>query len=389
MNTAPLPQDDEHDPLIEAIGRATAWALGPDRITRSRTAAILLCAMMYGICCSAASVAADVGVMRPFAPWLLAFTCAPAYLVFFALVRSGATRQFKDPSLMMAQSIFALLAISFAYTAVGPHDRGVVLVLVALVVVFGMYAHTPKQSAVISIAATIMLGLSMGALSQLDPVYYPPQNELIRFELMAGAMPPLILCAYQLSAWRSRLSAQRKELKVALEQVHKLATRDALTGLCNRRHMQDKLAQCASRFDRYGERFTVVLLDLDHFKRVNDQHGHRVGDEALVAFAAAAHRVLRDTDTIARWGGEEFLIVLPNTSVHKAKIALQRLRDALAHKQVSAIHPALRVQFSAGVAVHDTPGTWNHTLERADQALYQAKQQGRNRDSIALAPKQA
>jgi diguanylate cyclase (GGDEF)-like protein len=176
-------------------------------------------------------------------------------------------------------------------------------------------------------------------------------------------------------------------LKVALEQVQKLATRDVLTGIYNRRFMQDKLDDAVKRFDRYGERFAVVLVDLDHFKRVNDQYGHKVGDQALMAFASAAGLVLRDTDTIARWGGEEFIFLLPNTSAHKALVAMERLRQTLQHCTVSPDVPSLRVQFSSGLAVHDTVAALNHTLERADRALYAAKNEGRNRDGVAPADK--
>lgn len=377
------PPSPQHDPIIDGIGRLVTFVFGPDRVTRARTAAILLCAVMYGICCSAAYYAADLNLMRPFAPNLLLMTSMPAYMAFFALVRTGRTRRLKDPTLMLPQNIFALLAIAFAYTAVGPNDRGIVLVLIALVMVFGMYTHTPKQSVVIGLMAMLLLGLSMGILSRVDPDYYPPKIELLRFELMLGTVPSLIYSAYQIASWRNRLSDQRRDLKVALEQVQQLATRDVLTGLYNRRFMQDRLEDSVKRFERYGERFTIVLIDLDHFKRVNDQYGHKVGDQALTAFASAAGMVLRDTDTIARWGGEEFIFLLPNTSAHKAVVALERLRMTLANCSVSENVPSLRVKFSSGIAVHENVAALNHTLERADRALYQAKNEGRDRDITA------
>ncbi len=377
------PPTVQHDPIIDGVGRLVTFVFGPDRATRARTAAVLLCALMYAICCSAAYYAADLKLMRPFAPNLLLMTSMPAYTAFFLLVRTGRTRHLKDPTLMLPQNIFALLAIAFAYTAVGPNDRGIVLVLIALVMVFGMYTHTPKQSVVIGLLAMLLLGLSMGILSQVEPDYYPPNVELLRFELMLGTVPSLIYSAYQISSWRNRLSAQRKDLKIALEQVQQLATRDVLTGLYNRRFMQDRLEDCVKRFERYGERFTIVLIDLDHFKRVNDQYGHKVGDQALTAFASAASMVLRDTDTIARWGGEEFIFLLPNTSAHKAVVALERLRATLANSSVSANVPQLRVKFSSGIAVHESVAALNHTLERADRALYRAKSEGRDRDVTA------
>lgn len=387
MSEARLANQSEDDPLLNGVSQMVATIFGPDRLTRSRTAAILLCALMYMICCWAAFYVADLGMIRPFAPRLLLMTTVPTYAVLYSLVRSGKTRRLKDPALMIPQNIFALLSISFAYMALGPNDRGIVLVLMALVMVFGMYTHTPRHSVQVGGMAMLILGISMGVLSHLDPAYYPPTLELIRFELMLGTLPPMIFTAYLISSWRNRLVKQRRELKAALEQVHRLATHDSLTGLHNRRHMQEKLENCVMRFDRYGERFTIALVDLDHFKQINDRHGHRVGDESLQAFATAALGVLRDTDTIGRWGGEEFLILMPNTSQEKTQVALERLRTAMAGTTLTASAPELRVTFSVGVAVHESVAALNHSIERADQALYLAKTTGRDRVVIAPAAK--
>jgi diguanylate cyclase len=373
----------QHDPIIDSMGRLVKVIFGPDRATRARTGVILLCALMYAICCSAAFYAAEVGMMRDFAPKLLLLTAIPCYTAFYVLVRTGRTRTMRDPNLMIPQQSFSLLAIAFAYTAIGPHDRGLVLVLIALVMVFGMYTHQPRQAAFAGVLAMVLLAMCMGVLSHIDPVYYPPTLELLRFEQMIGTLPPLILAAYQISAWRNRLAQQRRELRDTLEKVQTLASRDALTGLYNRRHMQDRLVDSAKRHERYGERFTVVLVDLDHFKRINDVHGHRVGDEALMTFASAAMLALRESDTVGRWGGEEFLFILPNTSPAKALVALDRLRAALQHCGISSRVPGLRVAFSAGIAQHDLAAPVHRTLERADHALYQAKTAGRNRSLVS------
>jgi len=384
METHNTPTGSQSDPIIDGIGQLVTTIFGPDRSTRARTAAILLCALMYVICCGAAYQAANLQLMRPFAPPLLLLTSLPAYVVFYSLVRTGRTKGLSDPALMLPQNLFALIAIAFAYTAIGPHDRGIVLVLIALVMVFGMYTHTPKQSVAIGLLAMLLLGVSMGVLAHVDPDYYPPELEMLRFELLLGTVPSLIFCAHQLTSWRNRLTIQRRELRVALEDVQRMATRDVLTGLFNRRFMQERLEEAIKRFDRYGERFALVLVDLDHFKKINDQHGHKVGDQALMAFASAAGLVLRDTDVLARWGGEEFLFVLPNTAAHKSLAALERLRQSLEVATVSPDVPTLRVRFSAGIAVHDTARTLSQTLERADHALYEAKRRGRNQDVVDL-----
>lgn len=376
------------DRLMDALQRSALAILGPDRHTRGHTSIILLCAVMYAICCAAAAHAATVGMMLPIGPQILTIVTFPAHLVFYVLVRSGVTRHWRDPGLMVLQNLYALLAISFAYITLDPSERGMVLVLIALVIVFGMYTHAPRLSVMNGVLAMVLLGAAMGVLSSVDPTYYPPQLELLRFGVMLGSLPVLIFTAYLISSWRQRLSTQRRELQQALDQVQQLATRDALTGLYNRRHMQEKLAYAAQRFQRYGERFTVALIDLDHFKRINDEHGHVVGDQALMAFASAASMVLRDTDTLARWGGEEFLFLMPNTSPQKATIALDRVRDALASVTVSQVAPQLRLRFSAGLALCLGQEGTDATLERADQALYQAKSAGRHRSVVAAGPEQ-
>lgn len=376
------------DRLMDALQRSALFILGPDRHTRGHTSIILLCAVMYAICCAAAAHAATVGMMLPIGPQLLIAVTFPAHLVFYLMVRSGVTRHWRDQGLMVLQNLYAQLAIAFAYVTLDPSERGMVLVLIALVIVFGMYTHTPRLSVMNGVLAMVLLGAAMGVLSSVDPAYYPPQLEMLRFGVMLGSLPVLIFTAYLISSWRKRLSTQRRELQQALDQVQQLATRDSLTGLYNRRHMQEKLAYAAQRYQRYGERFTVALIDLDHFKRINDEHGHLVGDQALMAFASAASMVLRDTDTLARWGGEEFLFLMPNTSPQKAVIALDRVRDALVSVSVSDAAPQLRLRFSAGLALHQGQEGTEATLERADQALYQAKSAGRHRSVVAMAPEQ-
>jgi diguanylate cyclase (GGDEF)-like protein len=163
-------------------------------------------------------------------------------------------------------------------------------------------------------------------------------------------------------------------------QVEQLVTRDALTGLVNRKQMQELLEREALRQARSGRAFCVVLVDLDHFKRINDQHGHPVGDEVLCAFARAAQAGLRETDTIARWGGEEFLLLMRETDPEPAgQVAVERLRQTIAAMRPSQAVPSLRFTFSAGVAQHRNGEPLAQTIAAADRALYAAKAAGRNR----------
>jgi len=212
-----------------------------------------------------------------------------------------------------------------------------------------------------------------------DPVLYEPHLEFIRFVLAASTLPALSSVAYFVSKVRERLIEQKGELAHALALLQEVASRDELTRLVNRRHMQQRIEEEASMQLRSGEPFCLALLDLDHFKRINDQYGHAKGDQVLKDFAEAAQQALRKTDVLARWGGEEFLLMLPNEQPASAAAALARIGACLQAHLTTPGASGLPVTFSAGLTDHPPGEPLHETLERADQALYAAKNQGRNR----------
>jgi diguanylate cyclase len=159
-----------------------------------------------------------------------------------------------------------------------------------------------------------------------------------------------------------------------------LASRDELTGLYNRRHMSELLAQQRLACQRGGEGFAVALVDLDHFKRINDTHGHAAGDSVLRAFAEQARAATRGTDTVGRWGGEEFLVIYPRSTAHEAAQAAARLREHVAAAVVTTPDgQPLTFTVSIGITEHVPPESIEVLVERADRAMYQAKSQGRDR----------
>jgi len=160
-----------------------------------------------------------------------------------------------------------------------------------------------------------------------------------------------------------------------------LATRDPLTNCLNRRAMGNLMEEEQNRLERYGRPFTIILLDLDRFKAINDSAGHGVGDNVLVALASLLWESLRTEDSLARWGGEEFLILLPETDqAHGAALA-ERLR--LRVEEHNFFVPGFTVTFSAGVAGAQPQQSVDELTSRADQALYQAKE---TRNAVILAP---
>jgi diguanylate cyclase (GGDEF)-like protein len=182
-----------------------------------------------------------------------------------------------------------------------------------------------------------------------------------------------------LTQLRAKSSRRKTELAEALARIQDLAMRDELTGLFNRRHMLELLNNEKHRSIRAERSFCIALIDVDHFKAVNDTHGHGVGDEVLSSVAEVISGGLRETDVVARWGGEEFLIMFTDTDDVGAELVLSRMQTMLAASSVSRQVAGLQVTFSAGLTRYDPEEMLTRTIDRADRALYMAKAAGRNR----------
>src|SRR5882762_3973269 len=207
-------------------------------------------------------------------------------------------------------------------------------------------------------AADIVVGLEAGA----DDYIRKPANEA---ELLA------------------RLKAGRRIVELT-RQVQLLSVTDSLVGTYNRRYLTDQLALEIERARRYGRPLAVLIADLDHFKRINDDHGHLTGDEVLQGFADRVRTSIRQNDWIARYGGEEFVVVLPDTNLAAAVATAEKIRLRCASAQMATTIGALVVTASFGVAALEClsvteTATVATLLHRADVALYRSKNAGRNR----------
>jgi diguanylate cyclase (GGDEF)-like protein len=169
------------------------------------------------------------------------------------------------------------------------------------------------------------------------------------------------------------------ELRSQTEFLEKQTREDALTGLYNRRFLNMQLEQEFKRAKRYGNALSVVMCDIDHFKKINDTFSHQVGDEVLRTLGRIFKAYSRSVDTVARFGGEEFVLVLPETPKEKAAVLCEKLRTAVEHYTWSEIHPQLRVTISFGISDNVRLGNYEKMLAEADEKLYEAKNSGRNR----------
>ena len=185
-------------------------------------------------------------------------------------------------------------------------------------------------------------------------------------------------------ALEAQLIAARDRAEAVADDLYILAITDELTGLANRRHFLTRLDAELDRAARQRQPLALALFDVDHFKRINDKHGHGIGDEVLRAIGAVCHKTMRTVDLVGRLGGEEFGIILPASDLDAASAACERLRNAIAAQRIALPDgSSISITVSVGIALLHDDETASRFLKRADDALYQAKEAGRDRLRVA------
>ncbi|MBT9511213.1 MAG: GGDEF domain-containing protein [Acidovorax sp.] len=302
-------------------------------------------------------------------------------VVMTAFIRCGATARLRDPSLTLPQMAWTITSGAVAYVLAG-EARGLVPSVLAMILFFGTFGLTVAEVFGIGIYALLAFACAIAATTRFsaNPFGYLDTAYALMVAIVLGGCIALNL---RIQRIRARLQQQREALAQALDINRELATRDELTGLLNRRAMLDLMELEHRRSLRNGRPMLLAQLDIDHFKPINDQHGHAMGDRALQAFAGTVRANVRDTDVLARWGGEEFVLMLCDTQPDDARELLERIRQAVEALEIPHATGTLHMSVSAGLALHLAGDSVVHTLERADQALYTAKALGRNRWVVA------
>ncbi len=302
---------------------------------------------------------------------------------YMVLSETGFTERFKDHYFVVPQVIVsAAILLAFAYIA--PEVGMMFLCTLFVVFNFGSLRSTPQQTAIFCTA--MALGLAGLFLLTDKPISMPHGTYLERFATMSVFILTIGRCMFLgifSSAMRQSLYQSGLKLKQAYKRIEELAELDELTGSFNRRCIMRMLDDEIARAHRSQTPCSIALIDLDWFKRINDGYGHPTGDEVLRTFAITVFANIRNFDRFGRYGGEEFLLVLPDTLGDSAANILDRLRVIIASLDWSAFSPDMRVTISAGVATLRPDETEDSLLARADNALYSAKARGRNRIASA------
>ena len=191
-----------------------------------------------------------------------------------------------------------------------------------------------------------------------------------------GEVEKVCLLVYDVTEFAS----SKRALERANEQLAKLSMTDRLTGLLNRGTWENLVDAEYERFRRYGQATSLVMFDIDHFKPVNDTYGHLAGDEVIRHTADVTRNNIRQSDSAGRYGGEEFGIILPETDAESARVICERIREAIENSTVSTTAGDIRYTVSMGIAqLTETPENYMQWMQKADEALYKAKENGRNK----------
>ena len=316
------------------------------------------------------------------APWPRVLACAAvavgSSLGFYVVVRRGWNLRWSDATLLLAQ-FNAGIAMQLAFMLLLPKLWFVFVLAILVTYVFGMVSFDSRRFTL----AWLLIGAAVGVAFWLvrDRFAYPavtPATLFVLWLTFVVALRQLTTIGVQFSALRAQLSEKNRQLSQSVARIEELARIDELTGVLNRRAFMEALDDEMRRAQRSAQRFSVALLDIDHFKAVNDRHSHQAGDEVLRQTCQAARACLRSTDRFARYGGEEFVLLLtPLNDSALAQIVSERVRQAIEQHRWPQGLPAVTV--SVGVATVDADDTVERLIARADAALYRAKGEGRNR----------
>lgn len=306
---------------------------------------------------------------------------------FLFLLRSGFNKHFKDPSLAGIQIVTGTVLVTYLMIFLGDL-RGSMLMLYPMGLIFGIFQLSPRAYLLHSIFALCCYAAVIG----VEFHFHLSERDLTLQLIEWGALACFLgwLCVFagyvrklkeQLQHRHSTLRLHQETLKGMMGQLQDLAATDSLTGLANRRHF---IHESRRRIQLLGPGKTlgIALVDLDHFKRINDNYGHAAGDEVLLGFARVAAENLRGGDLVARFGGEEFVLLLNNSDMVSLQHCLDRIRNAFSRTEFPCLPEGTFCTLSAGLTLIRPGDELDACISEADQALYHAKNTGRNRCEV-------
>ncbi len=342
------------------------------RAQRVRLQYLRMSIISYGLALFVAALGAALNLLEwRYVFWFFLFAAGVSGGLY-ACFRSGLNLRFDDPSFVALQNLLPLAPMLFLiYQADSALGRSALLIVSLSGVLYGaLNLEIRRFLVVIAVYVAGYCGLFL--VMAIDPLKATDSapGEWMILTAVASFMLQMGLLGSYIGRLRTRLTQHS-------ERIRELAIRDELTGSYNRRYLIDTLDRERARAER-GRAFSVCLMDIDHFKQVNDRYGHAVGDEVLCGFTQLIRKSIREIDTCGRYGGEEFLLIMPESAAGAARAVAERLHAAIEAHTFDADGQTFSVTLSLGVAESRVGEPYAALLQRADKALYDAKHGGRN-----------
>ncbi|MDL0430662.1 GGDEF domain-containing protein [Marinobacter sp. TBZ242] len=303
------------------------------------------------------------------------FAGSATILIIFAALLSvnGIIYLASHNSTLQRRGFITVITVLFTYLAVNAVEDGSAIIWLFAYPPIIFYISEARVGVIACVGGLAAVALLFSPLG--DMVFDTPYSTSFRLTMLAVLGFEMFTCfVLDQSRRRSKLGL----LKLAAEFEY-AAKHDALTGLYNRREAHEQLETEYQRYMRNGRAFSVLLMDIDLFKSVNDNYGHHVGDETIMMVARTLREQSRKVDTLSRWGGEEYLVLLPETDITEAVQTANRIRQAIASTPVRAEKRTVNITISVGTATIHGAESVDRLLQRADEALYRAKDMGRNK----------
>jgi len=293
---------------------------------------------------------------------------------FFIVFRLGLNRRFSDPSLTVFQLLAAVFTMLFVvYHA--PDSRLAFTAFFFVALMFGMLRCSGTKLALLGVVSLAAFALVIGCRYSDNHDAEMARLDMLQFVVISVTFPWFVFIGGRVK----QLQRDLLEVNIKLEDIEEQARHDDLTGVYNRRALMVAMEESKQRATASGEPLSICMIDLDLFKRYNDEFDHLTGDRLLQAFAQAARDGLRSTDVFGRYGGDEFVQILPHTALAGAMLDAERLRNRISTLEIPFAPSMGPLTVSVGVAQYRPGETIVQTFARADGALYKAKQLGRNR----------
>jgi diguanylate cyclase (GGDEF)-like protein len=338
---------------------------------------------LHGLVIGTVFLSNHLGIL-PLQPAIIAsIGLAASDMVLYFVFKKEYNLRFRDPTLIAPRTLIVVALALYMQIYAGPTKASCALVIITAFVFASSHA-SPRTLARLNLITLSAYAATIPLIKRIEGANFNGSAELINWLAFSSALSATVVAGATISTLRKNLAHSNTRLTESLDKVTELATIDELTKVHNRRYVTEMMEHEVQRVSRGGATFSVCLVDIDHFKRINDTYGHTCGDAVLKALAALADGDKRAGDIFARWGGEEFILFLPQSSTAVARLAAERLRRAVHELRVEELPAEASISISIGIAEFCPRDTLAALIERADQALYRAKQGGRDRVESTL-----